>query len=90
MDRAQWISESKGVAEDFRSILTTSTHFPRSGQVNLKVLDFVDLIVANWERGGYAESQEETGWIIEVRSLPMSLFVNHLRLPNRRCGGPLD
>ena len=59
-----WIGEARAVVNDYRAILTVSTHFPRAGERNAPVEDFVDLSVAIWEAGGAVGDQ--AGWVIDV------------------------
>ena len=66
-----WVHTARSVVQEYHSILTVSTHFPRAGERNVKVEDFVDLCVAVWEASG--EASDHTGWVIEVSK--RSLFV---------------
>ena len=59
-----WVGEARAVVNDYRAILTVSTHFPRAGERNAQVEDFVDLSVAIWEAGGAVGDQ--AGWVIDV------------------------
>lgn len=59
-----WREESRRAAAHLKVILGLITEFPRAGEVNHKVLDFVDLCVAVWEKGGAYES--ECSWVVDV------------------------
>jgi hypothetical protein len=59
-----WLATARSVIQDYRSVLSASTKFPRAGENNLKVEDFVDLCVAVWEAGGAVG--EHAGWVIDV------------------------
>jgi hypothetical protein len=48
-----------------RAVLSSTTAFPHAGQVNHKVVDFVDGCVALWEAGG--EHEEDAVWVVDVR-----------------------
>ncbi|CAK5278256.1 unnamed protein product [Mycena citricolor] len=54
------VADSKHIVDGLRVVLAASTRFPKAGERNTRVEDFVDLIVAVWEVGG-----GEPGWIIE-------------------------
>lgn len=60
----RWISSARSVLQEFRSLLNVSTHFPRAGERNARVEDFVDLCVAVWEADG--SIGEQAGWVIDV------------------------
>ncbi|KAG8875781.1 hypothetical protein FRB97_004721 [Tulasnella sp. 331] len=64
LSQQAWRSESRRVAAELQGILGVITEFPRAGEVNHKVLDFVDLCMAVWQKGGSAES--ECAWIIDT------------------------
>jgi len=57
-------------------ILSSSTNFPRAGEHNVKVEEFVDFCVAVWEAAGGVG--EHAGWIIDVclQSTSLSLFTS--------------
>lgn len=46
-------------------MLNVSTKFPRAGERNILVEEFVDLCVAIWEASGV--KGEHIGWVIDVR-----------------------
>lgn len=57
-------------------VLSVATVFPRAGEINHKVLDFVDLCVAIWEKGG--QSEDEASWVIEVSAFLSLRNIVHL------------
>ncbi|OSX62812.1 hypothetical protein POSPLADRAFT_1065909 [Postia placenta MAD-698-R-SB12] len=59
-----WISAARSVVQEYRTILSLSTQFPRAGERNTKVEDLVDLCVAVWEADGAVG--EYAGWVIDV------------------------
>jgi hypothetical protein len=61
-----WLSEARPVIQEYRAILSVCTRFPKAGQRNNKVEDFVDLCVAIWEAGGAIG--DHAGWVIDVSS----------------------
>jgi hypothetical protein len=62
-----WLHSARSIVQEYRAILTSSTKFPRAGQRNMKVEEFVDLCVALWESHGAVG--EQAGWVIDVCSL---------------------
>lgn len=60
-----WLNEVRSLIMDYRILLTATTSFPRAGQRNGKVEEFVDLCVAAWDVSG--ASGEQAGWVIDVR-----------------------
>ncbi|KAI0795798.1 hypothetical protein C8Q75DRAFT_802874 [Abortiporus biennis] len=60
----RWISGARSIIQEFRGILSVSTHFPRAGERNTRVEDFVDLCVAVWEADGAIG--EYAGWVLDV------------------------
>lgn len=60
-----WLSTARSVAQDYRSVISVSTRFPKAGVRNVNVEEFVDLCVAVWEEGGALGDQ--SGWVIDVR-----------------------
>ncbi|KAG6874001.1 hypothetical protein C0995_007958 [Termitomyces sp. Mi166 len=59
-----WLHTARTVMSDYRAILGACTTFPRAGERNVRVEDFVDLCVGVWEAGG--ASGEGTGWVIDI------------------------
>lgn len=68
----RWISIARSIVQEYRLILVVSTCFPRAGERNIRVEDFVDLCVAVWEADGAIG--EYAGWVIDVRMTSMSLL----------------
>lgn len=72
----RWISTARSVLQEFRALLSVCTHFPRAGERNVRVEDFVDLCVAVWEADGAVG--EYAGWVIDVSpSFSASRHVTH-------------
>ena len=65
--RPSWTSELRSVVNDYRMVLSQTTEFPRAGERNVLVEDFVDSCVAAWEAGGAAPDQAV--WVIDVSYL---------------------
>jgi len=59
-----WINSARSIVQDYRAILNASTKFPRAGERNMEVENFVDLCVAIWETHGAVGGQ--AGWVIDV------------------------
>ncbi|KAF8066830.1 hypothetical protein FPV67DRAFT_1768536 [Lyophyllum atratum] len=59
-----WLATAKAVVNDYRAILSACTSFPRAGERNVRVEDFVDLCVGVWEAGG--ASGEGAGWVLDI------------------------
>jgi hypothetical protein len=66
-----WLSIARSVIQDYRSVLSFSTKFPRAGERNVKVEDFVDLCVAVWEASGAVG--DHCGWVIDVSLIDFSV-----------------
>lgn len=66
----RWISTARSVLQELRALLSVCTQFPRAGQHNVRVEDFVDLCVAVWEADGAVG--EYAGWAIDVSISPQS------------------
>lgn len=65
-----WMSTARSVINDYREVLTECTRFPKAGERNTKVEEFVELCVAVWEAGGASGGVVNTtspGWVIDVR-----------------------
>ena len=60
-----WLPEARSVIQEYKSVLNVSTKFPRAGERNTLVEEFVDLCVATWEASGVMG--EHVGWVIDVR-----------------------
>ncbi|KAL5638932.1 hypothetical protein ACGC1H_003335 [Rhizoctonia solani] len=59
-----WRDEARKITNEMRAVLNQTTVFPRAGEVNHKVLDFADGVVALWEAGG--ELEEDAGWVVDT------------------------
>lgn len=59
-----WLHSARTVVNDYRAILSVSTSFPRAGQRNVKVEDFIDLCVGVWEASGAIG--DHAGWVLDV------------------------
>lgn len=62
----RWISIARSIIQEYRTLLSISTQFPRAGERNEKVEDFIDLCVAVWEADG--AFGEDAGWVVDVGS----------------------
>ncbi|TCD70384.1 hypothetical protein EIP91_003737 [Steccherinum ochraceum] len=74
----RWISMARSAIQEYRTILNVSTVFPRAGERNVKVEDFVDLCVAVWEADGAVG--EYAGWVIDVLWWATRLTFNSFRI----------
>jgi hypothetical protein len=70
------VQTARSVVQEYRAILTVSTHFPRAGEKNVKVENFVDLCVAVWEASG--EVGDHANWVIDVRLISVGMIVTLL------------
>ncbi|CUA76500.1 Cytoplasmic dynein 2 heavy chain 1 [Rhizoctonia solani] len=59
-----WRDEARKTTNEMRAVLNQTTVFPHAGQINHKVLDFADGVVALWEAGG--ELEEDAGWVADT------------------------
>ena len=80
-----WMATARSVVTEYCTILDHNTRFPRAGEKNVKVEDFVDLCVAVWEASG--SMSDRAGWVIDV-SLSAPCVLRPYRLANRSSGGP--
>ncbi|KAG8942346.1 hypothetical protein FRC04_003798 [Tulasnella sp. 424] len=64
LSKQAWRDEARRLASEMKVLLENTTEFPRAGEVNHRVLDFVDLCVAAWERGGFDEM--DATWVIDT------------------------
>lgn len=71
-----WLNDARPVIQEYRAILSVCTRFPRAGERNVKVEDFVDLCVAVWEASGAIG--DHASWVIDV--LSTTLFDRELWL----------
>ncbi|KIL58581.1 hypothetical protein M378DRAFT_86295 [Amanita muscaria Koide BX008] len=73
-----WFAIARSVISSYRDILQVSTKFPRAGQHNVKVEDFVDLTAAVWEAvGAYGE---HAAWLIDIMWWATRLTFNSPRV----------
>ncbi|KAG9019248.1 hypothetical protein FRB90_004810 [Tulasnella sp. 427] len=64
LSKQAWRDEGRRLASEMKVLLENITEFPRAGEVNHRVLDFVDLCVAVWEKGGSDET--DASWVIDT------------------------
>ncbi|KAI5983730.1 hypothetical protein EDC04DRAFT_3008055 [Pisolithus marmoratus] len=74
----RWLHVARSVANDYRSILDKCTRFPRAGERNVKVEDFVDLCVAVWEASG--SMSDRADWVIDTLWWATKLTFNSYRI----------
>ncbi|KAF9560412.1 hypothetical protein CPC08DRAFT_665457 [Agrocybe pediades] len=72
--RSNWTSVARSIAQDYRAILSASTRFPRAGERNVKVEEFVELCVKVWEASGAVG--EQASWVIEILEWSQRLTFN--------------
>ena len=92
----RWVSTARSVLQELRALLSVCTRFPRAGERNVRVEDFVDLCVAVWEADGAVG--EYAGWAIDVSTSSSASYRrissnNELLLvffPPSSCGGRRD
>ncbi|KAF7986875.1 hypothetical protein HWV62_12618 [Athelia sp. TMB] len=61
----------RAVATDYRAVLSSTTKFPKAGERNTGVEEYVDLCVAGWQAaygGGKAGGggEEGAGWVVDI------------------------
>jgi len=83
-----WLHSARTVVHEYRGVLTSSTKFPRAGERNMQVENFVDLCVAVWEAAG--ANGEQAGWVIDVCAClsPYIMVIN--QHPDPLVGNPID
>ncbi|KAH8105236.1 hypothetical protein BXZ70DRAFT_919975 [Cristinia sonorae] len=74
----KWVSTARSAIQEYRTLLNTSTTFPRAGERNVKVEDLVDLCVAVWEADGAVG--EYAGWVIDALWWATRLTFNSFRV----------
>ncbi|KAG1744916.1 uncharacterized protein EDB91DRAFT_1271102 [Suillus paluster] len=74
----QWLSTARSVINEYRTILATCTSFPKAGERNVKVEDFVDLCVAVWETSG--AMADRVRWVLDVLWWATRLTFNSYRV----------
>ena len=62
--KTAWVNEMRSIVNEYRSILSVSTHFPSAGERNVLVEEFVDYCVAAWEASG--TNGDQASWVIDV------------------------
>uniref|UniRef100_A0A8H7XRF8 TPR-like protein n=1 Tax=Psilocybe cubensis TaxID=181762 RepID=A0A8H7XRF8_PSICU len=72
--QSSWMNTARSVAQDYRAVLSVSTSFPRAGERNFKVEEFVELCVKVWEAGGAIG--EQASWVIEILNWAQRLTFN--------------
>ncbi|KAJ7119647.1 hypothetical protein C8R44DRAFT_841131 [Mycena epipterygia] len=73
-----WLHTARSVIQEYRAILSVCTRFPRAGQHNVKVEEFVDLCVAVWEASGAVG--DYAGWVIDVLWWATRMTFNSFRI----------
>ncbi|KAI0338701.1 hypothetical protein BDW22DRAFT_1362393 [Trametopsis cervina] len=74
----RWISSARSTLQEGRSLLGVCTRFPRAGERNTRVEDFVDLSVAVWEADG--ATGEQASWVIDLMWWATRLTFNSFRI----------
>ncbi|KAG2119459.1 hypothetical protein DEU56DRAFT_120881 [Suillus clintonianus] len=74
----QWLSTARSVIQEYRTILATCTTFPKAGERNVKVEDFVDLCVAVWETSGALS--DRVRWVLDILWWATRLTFNSYRI----------
>ncbi|KAG1824753.1 uncharacterized protein BJ212DRAFT_1322207 [Suillus subaureus] len=74
----QWINTARSVIYEYRTILGTCTTFPKAGERNVKVEDFVDLCVAVWETNG--AMSDRVRWVLDMLWWATRLTFNSYRI----------
>ncbi|TRM66755.1 hypothetical protein BD626DRAFT_483705 [Schizophyllum amplum] len=73
-----WVHIARVVIQEYHAILTASSKFPRAGERNTRVEDFVDLCVAVWETSG--AYGDHAGWVIDILWWATRLTFNSFRI----------
>ncbi|KAJ7764907.1 hypothetical protein B0H16DRAFT_1526168 [Mycena metata] len=73
-----WLHTARSVIQEYRGILNVCTSFPRAGERNVKVEDFVDLCVAVWEASGAVG--DYAGWVVDVLWWATRMTFNSFRI----------
>ncbi|KAJ2923781.1 hypothetical protein H1R20_g13313, partial [Candolleomyces eurysporus] len=73
-----WLHTARSVVQDYRAILNVSTKFPKAGERNVKVEEFVDLCVAVWEASG--ARGEHANWVLDILWWATRLTFNSSRV----------
>ncbi|KZT18342.1 hypothetical protein NEOLEDRAFT_1143513 [Neolentinus lepideus HHB14362 ss-1] len=75
---SSWLGTARPIIQEYRVVLTVSTNFPKAGERNVKVEDFVDLCVAVWEASGAVG--DYAGLVIDVLWWATRLTFNSYRI----------
>jgi hypothetical protein len=75
--RISWMNASRSIIHECRAILSASTSFPRAGERNIQVEEFVDMCVAVWEASGC--SVDQASWVLDVSSYFRQLSIGWIR-----------
>ncbi|PBK98454.1 hypothetical protein ARMGADRAFT_960093 [Armillaria gallica] len=73
-----WLHTARSIVQEYRAILSVSTKFPKAGERNTKVEEFVDLCVGIWEASGAVG--EYTGWVLDVLWWATRMTFNSFRI----------
>ncbi|TDL20474.1 hypothetical protein BD410DRAFT_790991 [Rickenella mellea] len=76
--KVAWTNEARSVVHEYRAILAATTHFPRAGERNMPVEEFVDLCVAVWEAGG--SMADQASWVLDILWFATRLTFNSQRV----------
>ncbi|KIJ67164.1 hypothetical protein HYDPIDRAFT_25637 [Hydnomerulius pinastri MD-312] len=74
----QWLNTARSVINEQCTILDKCTRFPKAGERNVKVEDFVDLCVAVWEASG--AMSDRARWVIDILWWATRLTFNSYRI----------
>ncbi|EGO23192.1 hypothetical protein SERLADRAFT_439938 [Serpula lacrymans var. lacrymans S7.9] len=74
----QWLGTARSVIKEYQTILSSSTYFPKAGQHNVRVEDFVDLCVAVWETSGALDDRAR--WVLDILWWATRLTFNSYRI----------
>ncbi|KAF6752725.1 hypothetical protein DFP72DRAFT_1133180 [Ephemerocybe angulata] len=77
-EKPMWMQTARSVVQDYRAILNVSTSFPKAGERNVKVEEFVDVCVSVWEASGAVG--EHAGWVLDVLWWATRLTFNSSRV----------
>ncbi|THH16080.1 hypothetical protein EW146_g4495 [Bondarzewia mesenterica] len=77
-ETSMWLPHARRIVREYRDVLTVSTRFPKAGERNTKVEEFIDLCVAVWDASGGAG--EHAGWVIDILWWATRLTFNSYRV----------
>ncbi|KAH6903832.1 hypothetical protein BKA70DRAFT_579522 [Coprinopsis sp. MPI-PUGE-AT-0042] len=75
-----WLQTARSLIMDYKTILSISTSFPKAGERNAKVEEFVDLCVLVWEAGMLGGSSGNGDWIVDILWWATRLTFNSSRV----------